>query len=67
MAKDNDMNFFECSAMQNTGVERAFLTMAREVKNRVMSAPGGTGGPPAATQKLNASNANGSGSKGGCC
>lgn len=68
LAKEYNMPFFECSAKQDIGVEKAFLTLATAVKERLM-VDGGTAGRPGGTnggQKLAAAKAN-EAKSGGCC
>jgi len=63
------MPFFECSAKQDIGVEKAFLTLATAVKERLMVDGGTAGGRPNGTaggQKLAAAKAN-EAKSGGCC
>ena len=49
MAKEYNMPFFECSAKQDIGVEKAFLTLATAVKERLMVDGGTAGGRPNGT------------------
>jgi Ras-related protein Rab-8A len=72
LAKEYNMPFFECSAKQDIGVEKAFLTLATAVKERLMVDGGSTGGRPGGAaggggQKLAAKKDGESGKSGGCC
>ena len=64
MAKEYSIHFFETSAKQDINVEKAFITIATDVKNRLI-ADGAVGGPAANTHKLNSSQP--ASSSGGCC
>lgn len=43
LAKEYGINFFETSAKQDLNVEKAFITIATDVKNRLISDGGGAG------------------------
>ena len=43
LAKEYKINFFEASAKQDINVEKSFLTIASEVKERLISDGGGLG------------------------
>ena len=65
MAKEYNIHFYETSAKQDLNVEKSFITIATDVKNRLI-ADGGSGGGAAGGHKL----APGTGSaakKGSCC
>jgi len=65
LAKEYNISFYETSAKQDINVEKSFITIATDVKNRLI-ADGGSGGPTTGGHKL----APGSGSQGkgkGCC
>jgi Ras-related protein Rab-8A len=65
LAKEYNIHFYETSAKQDINVEKSFITIATDVKNRLI-ADGGSGGPSSGGHKL----APGSGAaqkKGGCC
>jgi GTPase SAR1 family protein len=62
LAKEYNINFFETSAKQDLNVEKAFITIATEVKNRLIADGGSTGG---GGQKLS-NQATGKKEK-GCC
>ena len=64
LAKEYNIHFFETSAKHDTNVEKSFLTIATDVKNRLI-ADGGNGNGNGG-QKLTAQN-NSSGGKKGCC
>jgi len=59
-----DIPFLETSAKNATNVEKAFLTMAAEIKNTVATKAPATG--PAKTIDVNGQDVS-SGGKGGCC
>lgn len=44
LAKEYNINFFETSAKQDLNVEKAFITIATEVKNRLIADGGNAGG-----------------------
>ena len=64
MAKEYNIHFFETSAKQDINVEKAFITIATDVKNR-MIVDGGGGAAPAGTRVLTANKDEGK--SGGCC
>ena len=67
LAKEYNMPFFECSAKQDIGVEKAFLTLATNVKERLMVDGGNSNGRPGgAGQKITAAKGT-EAKKGGCC
>mmetsp|Transcript_43982 Transcript_43982/g.121706 ORF Transcript_43982/g.121706 Transcript_43982/m.121706 type:complete len:207 (-) Transcript_43982:196-816(-) len=65
LAKEYNINFYETSAKQDLNVEKAFITIATDVKNRLI-ADGGAGGAVSGGHKLSA-NGGAAGSKKGCC
>lgn len=65
LAKEYNIHFFETSAKQDINVEKSFITIATDVKNRLI-ADGGAGAGPAGAHKL-APGAAGEKKKGGCC
>jgi len=68
LAKEYNIHFFETSAKQDINVEKTFITIATDVKNRLIADGGAGGGGPAGGHKLSqANNAAASGKKGGCC
>lgn len=64
LAKEYTINFFETSAKQDMNVEKAFITIATDVKNRLIS-DGGSGGASGG-HKL-APGAGSTAAKKGCC
>ena len=64
LAKEYNIHFFETSAKQDLNVEKSFLTIATEVKDRLL-VDGGSGVSNAGGKKLQ--QANKEGKKGGCC
>jgi hypothetical protein len=65
LAKEYNIHFYECSAKQDLNVEKTFLTLATDVKDRLI-ADGGTGTTPGG-HRLAASAAAGAKKSGGCC
>lgn len=65
LAKEYGIHFFETSAKQDINVEKAFITIATDVKNRLI-ADGAGGGAASNTHKLTA-NTPANNSSGGCC
>jgi Ras-related protein Rab-8A len=63
LAKEYSIHFFETSAKQDTNVEAAFLTIATDVKNRMMV--DGAGAAPTGGHKIVAGTQ--PEAKGGCC
>jgi hypothetical protein len=64
LAKEYNIHFFETSAKQDTNVEKSFLTIATDVKNRLI-ADGGSGGTQGG-HKLAPGNGTAP-AKSGCC
>ena len=64
MAKEYSIHFFETSAKSDINVEKAFITIATDVKNRLI-ADGGAGGPSGGQKLTNAAAT--APKKGGCC
>ena len=62
LAKEYNVKFFECSAKQDIGVEKAFLSIATDVKNRLTSDANG----PKHTDTHKITN-NKTEKSGGCC
>lgn len=62
LAKEYSVHFFETSAKQDKDVEKAFLTIATDVKNRLLV--DGGAGAPAGGHKLSSAPSN---AKKGCC
>ena len=65
LAKEYSIHFFETSAKQDLNVEKSFITIATDVKNRLI-ADGGSGGPTAGAHKLAPGGGNQAAKK-GCC
>ena len=64
LAKEYNIHFFETSAKQNINVDTSFLTVATDVKVRLMAADG-AGSAPSGGHKLAAGAS--TSSKAGCC
>lgn len=64
LAAEYKIDFFETSAKQDINVDKAFVSIAREVKDRLITdgAPNGTGG-----RTLRAEPTKKSSESGGCC
>jgi hypothetical protein len=61
------MEFFEASAKQDINVDKAFIKIATDVKNRLIS-DGGTAGVNSGARRLdNANNNKNKANGGGCC
>ena len=66
LAKECDVDFFECSAKNDINVEPCYLTIARAVKDRLMA--DGGGGPTSSGVKLKKDPVSGNRrANGGCC
>ena len=66
LAKECDIDFFECSAKNDINVEPCYLTIARAVKDRLMA--DGGGGPTISGVKLKKDPVSGNRrANGGCC
>jgi len=63
LAKEYNIHFYETSAKQDLNVEKSFMTIATDVKNRLM-ADGGTGTNP---NNVRLAPQPGGPAKGGCC
>ena len=66
VAKEYGIKVFECSAKQNIGVEEAFVSLATEVKERLMVDNGGARPGATGNAKLQPGGKPADG-KGGCC
>lgn len=66
LAKEYNIKFFEASAKLDINVEKAFLTIAKEVKDRIVSDTGGLGAGNTGVRLAPGSGAVKS-SKSGCC
>jgi len=67
LAKEYNIKFFETSAKQDIGVEKAFVTLATEVKQRLMSDSGNAGGNAAQGGQKLAPPKKDEKKAGGCC
>jgi Ras-related protein Rab-8A len=65
LAKEYNIQFFETSAKQDINVEKSFINIATEVKERLM-VDGGVAAAPSGGHKLGAAGS-GSAAKKGCC
>jgi Ras family len=65
LAKEYNIYFFETSAKQDMNVEKAFLKIATDVKDRLM-VDGGSGAPSGGHKLVTGQNP-ASSSKSGCC
>lgn len=66
LAKEYNIHFYETSAKQDLNVEKSFITIATDVKNRLI-ADGGAGGAAPGGHKLAAGGAPAVKKGGGCC
>jgi hypothetical protein len=66
LAREYNIHFFETSAKQDLNVEKSFVTIATEVKERLM-VDGGSGPAPSSGHKLAPGAGAAASSKGGCC
>lgn len=64
LAKEYNIHFYETSAKQDMNVEKSFITIATDVKNRLIA--DGTGGGAQGGHKITAGSPTKS-SGGGCC
>jgi Ras-related protein Rab-8A len=65
LAKEYNIHFYETSAKQDLNVEKSFITIATDVKNRLI-ADGGAGAVPGG-HKLAPGGGAAAAKKGGCC
>lgn len=65
LAKEYNIHFFETSAKQDICVEKSFITIATDVKDRLIADGGGVSPPPGG-HKLNPGTPTPA-KKGGCC
>ena len=65
LAKEYNIHFFETSAKQDQNVEKSFITIATDVKDRLIM-DGGSGSAASGGQRLAAGNA-APRKSGGCC
>ncbi len=65
LAKEYQIPFYETSAKQDTNVETSFLTIATQIKDRILSEGGGGSGTGG--QKITAAKPEAKPSGGGCC
>lgn len=66
LAKEYSIHFYETSAKQDLNVEKSFITIATDVKNRLI-ADGGAGGAVPGGHKLAPGGGASAAKKGGCC
>jgi hypothetical protein len=66
LAKEFNIHFYETSAKQDTNVETSFLTIATDVKNRLI-ADGGGGVPTGPPRPVVLNDKHDSKSGGSCC
>lgn len=66
LAKEYSIHFYETSAKQDLNVEKSFITIATDVKNRLI-ADGGAGGAVPGGHKLAPGAGASAAKKGGCC
>ncbi len=67
LAKEYNIHFYETSAKQDLNVEKGFITIATDVKERLM-VDGSSGGSASGGHKLQPANSTApAGKKNGCC
>lgn len=67
VGREYGIKCFECSAKANIGVEDSFVSLAKDVKERLTVDVAGGGARGAATQKLTPGSKPAGGGGGGCC